>query len=150
MESYRTRSGNLHDWAGHIEQFKDTMDYKSDRVDTTRMDKTAGKTKNKVERQPDPPLGSCVANPSQYTDSPEMTWEGIYEFSFNVSIYGGAVDCGCAWLCSGIKLAQLLEGAPFGCADTESTDVNLGQYLQWRVKNCPWVSPCLVNDCLLD
>ena len=40
------------------------MDCKSDRVDTTRMDKTAGKTYNKMERQPYPPHGSCVAKNS--------------------------------------------------------------------------------------
>ena len=38
------------------------MDKKGDRVDTTRMEKAAGKTKNKNERQPYPPPGSCVAN----------------------------------------------------------------------------------------
>ena len=37
----------IHDWARHLARFKDNllMDIKSDRVDTTRMAKTAGKTK---------------------------------------------------------------------------------------------------------
>ena len=35
----------IHGWAGHIARFKDNRwTKKSDRVDTTRMDKTTGKT----------------------------------------------------------------------------------------------------------
>ena len=39
----------IHGWAGHIARFKDNiyMDKKSDRVDTTRMDKTAGRPKTR-------------------------------------------------------------------------------------------------------
>ena len=48
------------------------MDKKCDRVDTTRMDKTAGK----MERQPYPPPGSCVAKNSQRPASMEMVQGG--------------------------------------------------------------------------
>ena len=34
----------IHGWAGHIARFKDNRCNISDRVDTTRMDKTTGKT----------------------------------------------------------------------------------------------------------
>ena len=51
------------------------MNRNSDRVDTTRMDKTAGKTQIKMERQPYPPPGSCVANNSQRSASVE-TFQG--------------------------------------------------------------------------
>ena len=53
------------------------MDKKSDRVDTTRMDKTAGKTKNKMERQPYPPPGSFMANNSQKPASVETVQGGV-------------------------------------------------------------------------
>ncbi len=53
------------------------MDTKSDRVDTMRMDKTTGKTENKMERQPYPPPGSCVAKNSQRPASVETVREGV-------------------------------------------------------------------------
>ena len=53
------------------------MDKKSDRVDTTRMDKTTGKTSNKMERQPYPPPGSCVAKNSQRPASVETVQGGV-------------------------------------------------------------------------
>ena len=40
-----------------LQYFKRLFNAESDRVDTTRMDKTAGKTYDKMERQPYPHLG---------------------------------------------------------------------------------------------
>ncbi len=56
---------------------KTTDGQKSDRVDTTRMDKTAGKTLNKMERQPYPPPGSCMAKNSQRPASVETVQRGV-------------------------------------------------------------------------
>ena len=68
----------IHGWAGHIARFKDNRwTNKSDRVDTTRMDKMAGKTKNKMERQPYPPPGSCAAKNSQRPASVETVQGGV-------------------------------------------------------------------------
>ena len=53
------------------------MDKKSDRVDTTRMDKTTWKTLNKMERQPYPPPGSCMAKNSQRPASVETVQGGV-------------------------------------------------------------------------
>ena len=56
------------------------MDKKSDRVDTTIIDKTAGKTLNKTERQPYPTPGSCVANNSRRTASVETVQGGVHPY----------------------------------------------------------------------
>ena len=59
------------------------MDYKSDIVDTMEMDKTAGKTYNKMEGQPYQPPGFCVAKTSQRTASVDT-----------VNVQGGVPPCG--------------------------------------------------------
>ena len=46
-------------------------------MDTTRRDKTTGKTYNKMERQPYPPPGSCVAKNSQRPASVETVQGGV-------------------------------------------------------------------------
>ena len=56
------------------------MAKKSDRVDTTRMEETAGKTQNKMKRQPYPPPGSCVAKNSQRPASVETVHGGIHPY----------------------------------------------------------------------
>ena len=71
----------IHGWA----------DKTSDRVDTTRMDKTTGKTYNKMERQPYPPPGSCVAKNSQRPASVETVQGGVppYGVKETVVVNGG-------------------------------------------------------------
>ena len=64
----------IHGRAEHIARCKDN---KSDRVDTMRMTKTVGKTKNRTERQPGPPAGSCVAKTSQRPASVEAVKGGV-------------------------------------------------------------------------
>ena len=56
------------------------MDKKSDRVDATRMDKMTGKTKNKMEGQPYPPPGSCVAKNSHRPASVETVHGGVLPY----------------------------------------------------------------------
>ena len=62
------------------------MDKKSDRVDTTRMDNTAGKTLNKMEIQPYPTPGSCVANNSQIPASVETVQGGVPPYGVNETL----------------------------------------------------------------
>ena len=64
----------------HFTIQRQQMDYKSDKLDTTRMDKTAGKTKNKMDRQPYPPTGSCMVNNSQRPASVETVQGGVPPF----------------------------------------------------------------------
>ena len=72
----------IHGWAGgaHCTIQRQHMDYKSDRVDTMRMDKMAGMTFNKMERQTYPPHGSCVAKNSQRLASVETVQGAIHPY----------------------------------------------------------------------
>ena len=60
-----------------LQYFKRLFNAESDREDTTRMDKTAGKTYNKMKRQPYPPPGSCVAKNSQRPASVDTVQGGV-------------------------------------------------------------------------
>ena len=51
-------------------------DYTNDRADTTIMDKIEGKTKNKIEIQPHPPIGCWVSTTSQRPASVETVQGG--------------------------------------------------------------------------
>ena len=66
------------------------MDYKSDRVDTTRMDKTAGKTKNMMDRQPHLKPGSCAAKNSKRPASVETVQGGVPPYGVKDTL---VVDC---------------------------------------------------------
>ena len=74
----------------HCTTERQQMDTKSDRVDTTRMDKTAGKTYNNMEGQLYPPPGSCGANNSQRPASMETAQGGVppYEVDETLVVNG--------------------------------------------------------------
>ena len=58
---------------GHVARLMDNICPMNDseRVETTIMDRNKGTTKNKTERPPRPPPGSCVAKSSQRSASAE-------------------------------------------------------------------------------
>ena len=58
----------IHGWTGHIARVKYNIWTIRVTEWTPCMDKMAGKTNNKTERQPYPPPGSCVAKNSYYRD----------------------------------------------------------------------------------
>ena len=76
FESYRCKwhhiryqEGNTRMGGTHCTITRQHMGKQSDRVDTTRMDKTKGKTESKTGRQPYLPTGSCVVKNNQRSAS---------------------------------------------------------------------------------
>ena len=121
-----------------LQYFKRLFNAESDRVDTKRMDKTTGKTYDKMERQPYPPPGSCVAKNSQRPASVETVQGGVPPYGvketlvvngkFNANVIQMILDQ--------INLYSVLENGH--SINTNCNQINAFFSYDTRRLNCGW------------